>query len=109
MSSVLLFLLSYTFLRNQKLNSFFEIQQAANSSRYTKHVLHLLPHHQGYVSSCKTHASSLCFGVALAMATALLTSIGEIPSFKLFESEKTLAFLDIGPLAKGHAVYKHYP
>ncbi|RWA03197.1 hypothetical protein EKO27_g11908 [Xylaria grammica] len=29
---------------------------------------------------------------------------GEIPSFKLFESEKTLAFLDIGPLSKGHAL-----
>ncbi|KAI9897072.1 hypothetical protein N3K66_008094 [Trichothecium roseum] len=29
---------------------------------------------------------------------------GEIPSFKLFESEKTLAFLDIGALAKGHAL-----
>ncbi|KAI9150155.1 HIT domain-containing protein [Paramyrothecium foliicola] len=28
----------------------------------------------------------------------------EIPSFKLFESEKTLAFLDIGPLSKGHAL-----
>jgi len=29
---------------------------------------------------------------------------GEIPSFKLFESEKTLAFLDIGALSKGHAL-----
>ncbi|EMR65294.1 Adenosine 5'-monophosphoramidase [Eutypa lata] len=29
---------------------------------------------------------------------------GEIPCFKLFESEKTLAFLDIGPIAKGHAL-----
>ncbi|KAL7951162.1 HIT family protein 1 [Trichoderma barbatum] len=29
---------------------------------------------------------------------------GEIPSMKLFESEKTLAFLDIGPLSKGHAL-----
>ncbi|KAG6017834.1 hypothetical protein E4U43_008599 [Claviceps pusilla] len=29
---------------------------------------------------------------------------GEIPSLKLFESEKTLAFLDIGPLSKGHAL-----
>ncbi|KEY64760.1 hypothetical protein S7711_05410 [Stachybotrys chartarum IBT 7711] len=29
---------------------------------------------------------------------------GEIPSIKLFESEKTLAFLDIGPLSKGHAL-----
>ena len=58
MSSVLLFLLSYTFLLNQKLNIFLTIQQAANSGGYIKHVLHLLPHHQGYVSSRKTHASS---------------------------------------------------
>ncbi|KAG8666925.1 Adenosine 5'-monophosphoramidase [Fusarium poae] len=29
---------------------------------------------------------------------------GDIPSFKLFESNKTLAFLDIGPLSKGHAL-----
>ncbi|KAH8130014.1 hypothetical protein LI328DRAFT_159634 [Trichoderma asperelloides] len=29
---------------------------------------------------------------------------GEIPSFKLFESDKTLAFLDVGPLSKGHAI-----
>ena len=29
---------------------------------------------------------------------------GEIPSMKIFESEKTLAFLDIGPLSKGHSV-----
>ena len=29
---------------------------------------------------------------------------GDIPSFKLFESEKVLAFLDIQPLSRGHAV-----
>ncbi|KAF1817666.1 HIT-like protein [Eremomyces bilateralis CBS 781.70] len=29
---------------------------------------------------------------------------GEIPSIKLFESEKTLAFLDINPLSKGHSL-----
>jgi diadenosine tetraphosphate (Ap4A) HIT family hydrolase len=29
---------------------------------------------------------------------------GEIPSMKIFESEKTLAFLDINPLSLGHAV-----
>ncbi|KAK7426313.1 Adenosine 5'-monophosphoramidase [Neonectria magnoliae] len=28
----------------------------------------------------------------------------EIPSMKLFESEKVFAFLDIGPLSKGHAL-----
>jgi hypothetical protein len=29
---------------------------------------------------------------------------GEIPSMKIFESDKTLAFLDINPLSLGHAV-----
>ena len=29
---------------------------------------------------------------------------GDIPSFKLFESERVYAFLDIQPLSKGHAV-----
>ncbi|KAK6543201.1 Adenosine 5'-monophosphoramidase [Orbilia ellipsospora] len=29
---------------------------------------------------------------------------GEIPSFKLFESSKVYAFLDIQPLSKGHAL-----
>ncbi|CAK7197787.1 Adenosine 5'-monophosphoramidase [Sporothrix eucalyptigena] len=29
---------------------------------------------------------------------------GEIPCFKLFETEKTLAFLDINPLSRGHAL-----
>ncbi|KAF2459509.1 HIT-like domain-containing protein [Lineolata rhizophorae] len=35
---------------------------------------------------------------------------GEIPSMKLFESEKTLAFLDIMPLSKGHSLIipKHH-
>ncbi|BFZ56286.1 Adenosine 5'-monophosphoramidase [Savitreella phatthalungensis] len=29
---------------------------------------------------------------------------GEIPSFKLIETAKSYAFLDVGPLAKGHAL-----
>ncbi|KAK4695992.1 histidine triad (HIT) family protein, partial [Lecanoromycetidae sp. Uapishka_2] len=29
---------------------------------------------------------------------------GDIPSFKLFESEKVFAFLDIQPLSQGHAL-----
>ncbi|KAF2166281.1 hypothetical protein M409DRAFT_36747 [Zasmidium cellare ATCC 36951] len=35
---------------------------------------------------------------------------GDIPSMKLFESEKTLAFLDINPLSYGHALIipKHH-
>ncbi|KAI1294119.1 HIT-like domain-containing protein [Xylaria venustula] len=40
------------------------------------------------------------------MAACIFCKIikGEIPCFKLFESDKTLAFLDIGPLSKGHAL-----
>ena len=30
--------------------------------------------------------------------------VGEIPSFRLFESERVFAFLDIQPLSRGHAV-----
>lgn len=30
--------------------------------------------------------------------------LGEIPSFRLFESERVFAFLDIQPLSRGHAV-----
>ncbi|KAI9643316.1 Adenosine 5'-monophosphoramidase [Ciborinia camelliae] len=29
---------------------------------------------------------------------------GDIPSFKLYESEKVFAFLDINPLSRGHAL-----
>ncbi|POR33956.1 Hit family protein 1 [Tolypocladium paradoxum] len=46
------------------------------------------------------------------MAACLFCRIvkGEIPCMKLFESDKTLAFLDIGPLSKGHALVipKHH-
>lgn len=36
---------------------------------------------------------------------------GKIPSFKVYEDDKTLAFLDIGPVNKGHALVipkEHY-
>ncbi|KAF2665071.1 HIT-like protein [Microthyrium microscopicum] len=35
---------------------------------------------------------------------------GELPSFKIFESDKTLAFLDINPLSHGHTLIipKHH-
>lgn len=46
------------------------------------------------------------------MAACIFCKIikGDIPSFKLFESDKILAFLDIQPLSKGHAlvVPKHH-
>ncbi|MCJ1372957.1 Adenosine 5'-monophosphoramidase [Loxospora ochrophaea] len=39
-------------------------------------------------------------------ATCIFCKIikGDIPSFKLFESERIFAFLDIQPLSKGHAL-----
>jgi diadenosine tetraphosphate (Ap4A) HIT family hydrolase len=37
-----------------------------------------------------------------------LDTAGEIPSMKIFESEKTFAFLDIGPLSRGHSVSSTY-
>ncbi|KAK8222072.1 Protein-lysine N-methyltransferase efm5 [Zalaria obscura] len=54
------------------------------------------------------------FRVVFALATHLNRSInmfpGEIPSMKLFESDKTFAFLDINPLSYGHALIipKHH-
>ena len=42
--------------------------------------------------------------IPLVQQTWLTLLIGEIPSFKLFESDKVFAFLDIQPLAYGHAV-----
>ncbi|KOS23372.1 Hit family protein 1 [Escovopsis weberi] len=40
------------------------------------------------------------------MAACIFCKIikGEIPCMKLYESPKTLAFLDIGPLSEGHAL-----
>ncbi|KAI9743295.1 MAG: Adenosine 5'-monophosphoramidase [Claussenomyces sp. TS43310] len=40
------------------------------------------------------------------MAACIFCKIikGDIPSFKLFESDKVLAFLDIQPLSRGHAL-----
>ncbi|RVX75348.1 Hit family protein 1 [Exophiala mesophila] len=46
------------------------------------------------------------------MAACIFCKIikGDIPAFKLFESEKVLAFLDIQPLSRGHALVipKHH-
>ncbi|KAK3376621.1 HIT-like domain-containing protein [Lasiosphaeria ovina] len=44
--------------------------------------------------------------MASKMASCIFCKIikGDIPCFKLFESDKTLAFLDINPLSRGHAL-----
>ncbi|EEQ85121.1 hypothetical protein RJZ56_002528 [Blastomyces dermatitidis] len=44
--------------------------------------------------------------MSAASAACLFCRIvkGEIPSFKLYESERVLAFLDIMPLSRGHAL-----
>jgi len=48
----------------------------------------------------------------MRMANCLFCRIikGEIPSFKLHDSERTLAFLDINPLSRGHSLIipKHH-
>ncbi|KAI0365352.1 HIT-like protein [Pilatotrama ljubarskyi] len=43
---------------------------------------------------------------AKSLASCIFCKIikGEIPCFKLIETEKVLSFLDIGPLSKGHAL-----
>ena len=40
------------------------------------------------------------------MAETIFSKIlrGEIPCFKVYEDEKVLAFLDVGPLSKGHTL-----
>ncbi|KAL3491575.1 HIT-like domain-containing protein [Aspergillus germanicus] len=42
----------------------------------------------------------------VTMASCIFCKIikGDIPSFKLFESDKVFAFLDIQPLSRGHAL-----
>jgi len=44
--------------------------------------------------------------MASKMASCIFCKIikGEIPCFKILETDKTLAFLDINPLSKGHAL-----
>ncbi|EJT75808.1 hypothetical protein GGTG_05737 [Gaeumannomyces tritici R3-111a-1] len=44
--------------------------------------------------------------MASKMASCLFCKIikGDIPSFKLYESDKVFAFLDINPLTEGHAL-----
>jgi hypothetical protein len=66
-----------------------------NKSYHYQHgsIVHLLQDHQGYAVT--PHAAD---------ATMPDQLVGEIPSMKLFESEKVLAFMDIQPLSKGHAV-----
>ncbi|KAI0738894.1 HIT-like protein [Daedaleopsis nitida] len=43
---------------------------------------------------------------AKSLASCIFCKIikGEIPSFKLVETDKVFSFLDIGPLSKGHAL-----
>jgi len=53
----------------------------------------------GYSSTL--HLQTLHYSPAIL---ANIANAGDIPSFKLFESERILAFLDVQPLSYGHAV-----
>jgi diadenosine tetraphosphate (Ap4A) HIT family hydrolase len=50
------------------------------------------------------HQPFISIIVIFASQLTISSLLGEIPCLKLFESEKILAFLDIGPLSQGHAV-----
>merc|ERR1712137_1372996 len=63
-------------------------------------------------SHTKTNRTSHHITSAIMAAACIFCKIikGEIPSMKLFESDKTYAFLDINPLSRGHALVipKHH-
>jgi len=63
---------------------------------------HFTEHHNGRVHILQDHQGYMLIG--RVDYNTLIRNIGEIPSMKIFESDKTLAFLDIGPLSKGHSV-----
>ncbi|KAH6668581.1 HIT domain-containing protein [Plectosphaerella plurivora] len=50
------------------------------------------------------HSLASCIFCKIIKGNLLTPPTGEIPSFKLFESERTFAFLDINPLSRGHAL-----
>ncbi|EFQ95060.1 hypothetical protein PTT_07045 [Pyrenophora teres f. teres 0-1] len=60
-----------------------------------------------FIQGCRSapHPGN-CYTCVAAAASQALGNGGkwEIPSMKIFESAKTLAFLDIGPLSKGHSL-----
>lgn len=62
------------------------------SEHHNGRRVYLLQDHQGYLD------------LSPELHSPLISHAGDIPSMKIFESEKTLAFLDIGPLSKGHSV-----
>ena len=55
--------------------------------------MYILQNHQGYLNCSMT-----------GDFVSSHPNVGDIPSFKLFESDSVLAFLDIQPLSYGHAV-----
>ena len=48
--------------------------------------------------------SFACSGVNMTDCIFCKIAKGEIPSSKVYEDEKTFAFLDIGPVSKGHTL-----
>lgn len=79
------------------LDANFEITNVKNG------LLHFLQNRQGY----GTYNSSKPFTPRPQKDRPIADfpyCTGEIPSFKLYDSPKVFAFLDINPLAKGHAV-----
>ncbi|KAI8913858.1 HIT-like domain-containing protein [Powellomyces hirtus] len=55
---------------------------------------------------CRSATSHFIHSLSIMASTCLFCKIvkGAIPSFKVLETELSLAFLDVGPLSKGHLV-----
>jgi hypothetical protein len=70
----------------------------------TKNTLHRVPQcPQPHVSSARSsRVHNNLYTIRTCSIAHYIT--GEIPSMKIFESDKTFAFLDIGPLSRGHSV-----
>lgn len=72
------------------------IQLSPNYAHQNARQLHLLQDHQGSVP-----VAPLMLQTRSLNPTRMA---GEIPSFKLVETDTVYSFLDINPLSKGHAL-----
>lgn len=74
---------------------------APTDNPFFQYGLRCLPLLQNYQGSVQPHMSLY---PTPSWINSHPDNAGEIPSFKVFESDKVFAFLDIQPLSRGHAV-----
>ena len=61
-------------------------------------------HHQPFAEFLFFRSSNVDLTMADADCIFCKIIAGKIPCFKIYETEKTLSFMDIGPLSKGHCL-----